>query len=153
MIENHTVANHFKYNAAANEIDLIEAEKRLDALLEKRSRLSERTTFGLLALNGASAVGTFSILQGSKEALNLIGIQPSAVIFSLVAFLLGMMFAVVGVWKETVHLTETAGKQFARTNALRNIKKSLSDSPRPEAIERLGFELDQLAAVPPMDFA
>ena len=153
MDEEGTVADHFKYNSAANEIDLCEAEKRLDGLLDRRAKIAERSTFGLLALNGASAVAVFSALQASPLALKALGITPAMLSFSLSAFLLGMVIAVLSVHSETLHLTNTAGAQFARTNVLRNIKKALSDKVRPDAVDRLGKELEGLSSVPPMDFA
>ena len=152
-MQDKTVAEAFKYNAAANEIDLAEAEKRLDATFDKRAKLADQSTFGLLALNGASAVATFSAMQVDSKILHLLDISATKLAFSLSAFLFGLILAVIGVWAETIHLTNTAAKQFVRANALRNIKKALSDDIRPDAVERLGETLKELPSVPPMDFA
>lgn len=153
MQESEKMLDFFKYNAAANAIDLVEAEKRLETLHDRRAKISERSTFGLLALNGASAVAAFSTLQAAPASLKSLAISPTMVAFSLSAFLLGMILAVIGVWAETTHLIETTGRQFARTNALRNISKTLSDNVHTEAVERLGQEIEQLQSVPPTDFA
>ena len=148
-----TTAEAFRYNAAANRIDLDEAERRLDSLLERRAKLAERSTFGLLALNGTSATGAFAALQAGGTALGNLGISTAEVAFCISAFLFGSVLSVISVWAESIHLTTVAGKQFCRTSHLRRIESTLADHLQPEAIDRLGREIKELPKVTPNDFA
>ena len=61
----------FRYNDSFNAMELATADRRFEQLVERRERLIERSRFGVLALNGASAVGILSNYESLRSELGV----------------------------------------------------------------------------------
>lgn len=146
------VADHFQFNAAANLQDLAEAERRMDEVLARRHAITDKSTVGLLTLNGASIVGVFTALQVGQEALAKLGISIKDISGSMGLFLFGAMCALLAVWWDGIHLNRVATKQLLRLSALRNVARTLASSMDDRSIKMLEKQLAKVEANPPVDF-
>src|SRR5688572_3328054 len=85
----------YRYDDSLNAMEVATADRRFEQLIERRERLIERSRFGALALNGASAIG---ILSSYQDLRTVVGIDPRA---ALVFFAVGMIMALVSILFET----------------------------------------------------
>jgi|GEM_PF-3962013 len=141
----------YRFNSKFNELELDEAEARYQHLLERKERLTERTTFGLLALNSGSIVAGFTAI-GSPEFMAAVGISASTIAFSIAAFLVGMMLALAAIQFDSNKLTQVSGVQFVRVSHLRILASLLSSELSPDNENELAKAIKKLDEVQQADF-
>jgi hypothetical protein len=129
----------YPYNDSSNAMELATADRRFEQLIERRERLIERSRFGILALNGASAIGILSSYHGLRSEL---GIDPR---WALAAFGVGMMLALLSIFFETIFVGNRAAHMFGHLSLLRRMRATLdnhlseqSDHSFHEQLEELG---------------
>ena len=147
------VGEVFKYNSAANMHDLAEADRRYDALLEHRRRLTESSTVGALILNGASIVAAFTALQAGPDALVKLGVNSQTIAGVLAFYVLGAMQAGPSVWFEMINISQAASLQYGRVSVLRRGFSLLAMPATDQAVADLEEHLEELSQHPPKDFS
>lgn len=128
----------YRYNDSFNAMEVATADRRFEQLIERRERLIERSRFGILALNGASAVGILSSYQRLHSEL---GIDPRS---ALVFFAVGMVLALVSIHFETIFVGNRAAHMFGHLSLLRRIRATLDDHLTERNETKFGEQLEDL---------
>jgi hypothetical protein len=123
----------YPYNDSFNAMEVATADRRFEQLIERRERLIERSRFGVLALNGASAIG---ILSNYSDLRSAIGHEPQV---ALVFFASGMILGLFSIFTETSFVGYRAAQMFGHLSALRHLRATL-DNHYNEQSERLFAE-------------
>lgn len=117
--QNPRLRDAYPYNDSFNAMEVATADRRFEQLIERRERLIERSRFGILALNGASAIGILSSYQGLQSQL---GMDPRT---ALAFFAVGMILALVSIHFETIFVGNRAAHMFGHLSELRTIRATL----------------------------
>ncbi len=125
-------------NDSYNAMDIATADRRFEQLIERKERLAERSRFGVLALNGASAIGLMSNYDKVRSALE---IDPRT---ALAFFAVGMLLAVASIFFETNFVGARAAHMFGHLSALRNVRATLDDHLTDENERRLCEQLNSI---------
>ena len=128
----------FRYNDSFNAMELATADRRFEQLIERRERLIERSRFGVLALNGASAVGILSNYQSLRS--ELVVELPSALAF----FGVGMILALISIHFETIFVGNRAAHMFGHLSSLRRIRATLDDQFTERSEAKFSEQLKEL---------
>lgn len=137
----------FTYNAASIALDLEEAERRYDRILDRRDVLLDRMRFGALTLNAGT------LLAGMSEFSRRYDLQPWSLAGSLAisSLLLGIIFAILSMQREHTHLIGRAGRQGVRTLTLRRMQSLINSKATDENSSLLGKEISSLSEIIPDD--
>lgn len=128
----------YRYIDSFNAMELATADRRFEQLIERKERLIERSRFGILALNGASAIGILSNYQGLRSEL---GIDPRT---ALIFFAVGMILALVSIHFETIFVGNRAAHMFGHLSLLRRIRATLDNDLADECEKKLDEQLKEL---------
>ena len=133
---NQRLRDAYPYNDSFNAMEVATADRRFEQLIERRERLIERSRFGILALNGASAIGILSTYQGLRSEL---GIDPR---FALMFFAGGMISALLSIFFETNFVGSRAAQMFGHLSSLRRMRATLDDYLTEKSEKRFGEQLE-----------
>lgn len=147
-----SISEIYGYSAAWVDLDLAEAERRYDGLLERRSKSAERYATGAAIVNATSLTAVFSAVQGGQEALKQLGITQSSIASALGLFVLGIISAAVAHWWESIRIPGRAAYQYERLLIMRRQKAIMSSKPKPSLEKDFGETLEELKKKPPGDF-
>ena len=106
---------------SVNAMELASIDRRFEQLIERRERITERSRFGLLALNGASVAGVLSSFSTLTANLSLDPLWP------LAFFTVGMIFTVASIFFETNFLGARASQAYGHLMHLRTVRAVLDD--------------------------
>ena len=128
----------YPYNDSFNAMEVATADRRIEQQIERRERLIERSRFGILALNGASAIGILSSYLGLWLELSL---DPRS---ALVFFAVGMILALLSIHFETIFVGNRAAHMYGHLSSLRRIRATLDNHLTESSEKRLGEQLKEL---------
>ena len=116
---NSRVRDKYPYNDSFNRMDLPIADRRFEQLIGRRERLIERSRFGVLALNGASAIGILSSYHALRTDLSID--SRSALAF----FAVGMILALLSIFFDTNFLGHRAAQAYGHLSKLQRMRGTL----------------------------
>ncbi|MFM5883833.1 MAG: hypothetical protein ACKOQ3_00620 [Novosphingobium sp.] len=151
-METKTLADRFTYSKEWSIIELNDAEKRYDNLLERRNRARERLIVGGMAINAASITGVFAALSSGSEILDSLGITNYISLNTILMFSAGAVLSVIAHWLEDIVLVRWSSEQFQRLSLLRQRQSLLQvedTSGGALSYQKLQSEIDKK---PPQDF-
>ncbi|WP_157973143.1 hypothetical protein [Blastomonas sp. UPD001] len=126
-----------------------EADRRY--MLQRRDQFSERLILGVLALNGGSLVALLGVL-GSKSTASALGFTPGISIFSVSAFVVGIVLSGFAAnQRETVYMNE-ASDAGVKVHALVSLTSHRDDQLTNDNWARYGASLDEMRDVPVVGF-
>lgn len=128
-----------RYNDSINAMEVATSDRRFEQLIERRERLFERSRFGILALNGASAVGILSNYNGLRAES---GFDPG---LPLAFFAVGMIAALISIFFETNYVGHRASHLFGHLSHLRRMRATLDDHLTEGNERRLIEQLEYLS--------
>ena len=143
---NPRLRDAYPYNDSFNAMEVATADRRFEQLIDRRERLIERSRFGILALNGASAIGILSSYQGLQSELH---IDPRSV---LVFFAVGMILALLSISFETNFVGTRAAHTFGHLSLLRRMRATLDNHLNESNEESFHKQLNELGKRSERDF-
>lgn len=136
---NSRVRDKYPYNDSFNRMNLAIADRRFEHLIERRERFIERSRFGVLALNGASAIGILSSYHALRTDLS---IDPRS---ALAFFAVGMILALLSILFDTNFLGHRAAQAYGHLSKLQRTRATLDSHLSEKNEQQLGEQLNEMS--------
>jgi len=145
------VKDQFKGNAAYNAVEMAAADRRFDYLLQRREKLAERISFGMIALNAGTLVAVVTAAGSSSGFAQHLSDRTVALVVT--ACCIGIVAAIVSIFCDSLNVTGMASTEYSRLAHLRQTHVILESELNQDTADKLGTQVEQLPQHVARDFA